>query len=63
MTNKTTQKSTDQIGGVSCTADSFVVIGTFVLLINFFGESPALLVVAKLYLPFSGDTLQIRQLY
>jgi len=33
----------------SCSKDSFVVNGTFVLLINIGGESPALLVAANRY--------------
>ena len=48
--------STYPIGGVylraasrSCSKDSFVVNGTFVLLINIGGESPALLVAANRY--------------
>ena len=34
-------------GGFSSSKDSFVVTGTFVLLINICGESPALRVAAK----------------
>jgi hypothetical protein len=41
--------STLAIGGVSCSKDSFVVIETFVLLMNFYGETPALRVAAKRY--------------
>ena len=43
---KTTANSTYPKGGVSCSKDSFVVAGTFVLLINICGESPALRVAA-----------------
>jgi len=39
--------STYPKGGFSCSKDSFVVNGTFVLLINICGESPALRVAAK----------------
>jgi hypothetical protein len=39
--------STYPKGGVSCSKDSFVVIETFVLLINICGELPALRVAAK----------------
>jgi hypothetical protein len=42
-----THNSTYPKGGVSCSKDSFVVAGTFVLLINICGESPALRVAAK----------------
>lgn len=45
------QKSTDgnstyPKGGVSCSKDSFVVNGSFVLLMKFCGDSPALRVAA-----------------
>jgi hypothetical protein len=43
----TTANSTYPKGGVSCSKDRFVVTGTFVLLINICGESPALRVAAK----------------
>jgi len=36
-------------GGASCSKDKFVGTGTFVLLINICGESPALRVAAKRY--------------
>jgi len=49
---KTTANSTYPKGGVSCPKDRFVVTGTFVLLINICGESPALRVAAKRYQPF-----------
>jgi hypothetical protein len=39
--------STFPKGGVSCSKDSFVVIETFVLLMNFCGETPALREAAK----------------
>jgi hypothetical protein len=41
--------STYPKGGVSGSKDRFVVTGTFVLLINICGESPALRVAAKRY--------------
>lgn len=41
--------STYPKGGVSCSKDSFVVIGTFVFQIKFCGKSPALRVAAKRY--------------
>jgi hypothetical protein len=44
---KTPYNSTYPKGGVSCSKDSFVVIETFVLLINICGELPALRVAAK----------------
>ncbi|MES2618688.1 MAG: hypothetical protein V4613_12470 [Bacteroidota bacterium] len=37
-------------GGVSCSADSFVVNGTLVFQIKFCGKSPALRVAAKRYM-------------
>lgn len=39
--------STYPKGGVLCSKDTFVLTGTFVLLINICGESPALRVAAK----------------
>ncbi|MBK6543676.1 MAG: hypothetical protein IPG12_00095 [Saprospiraceae bacterium] len=42
-----THNSTYPKGGVSCFKDRFVVKGTFVLLINICGKSPALRVAAK----------------
>jgi len=44
--------STYPKGGVSCSKDSFVVIGTFVFQIKFCGKSPALRVAAKRYAAF-----------
>jgi hypothetical protein len=41
--------STYPKGGVLCFQDRFVIIETFVLLINICGESPALRVAAKRY--------------
>jgi hypothetical protein len=41
-----THNSTYPKGGVLCSKDTFVVTGTFVLLINICGESPALRVAA-----------------
>jgi len=41
--------STYPKGGVSCSKDSFVVIGTLVFQIKFCGKSPALRVAAKRY--------------
>lgn len=38
---KTTANSTFAIGGVSCSADSFVVAESFVLRINICGKNPA----------------------
>ena len=43
----TAHNSTYPKGGVSCSAESFVVNETFVLLINICGESPALRVAAN----------------
>jgi hypothetical protein len=37
----TTANSTFAIGGVSCSADSFVVAKSFVLRINIIGKNPA----------------------
>ena len=39
--NITTANSTFAIGGVSCSADSFVVAESFVLRINISGKNPA----------------------
>jgi hypothetical protein len=50
--SKAANNSTEPKGGVSCSKDRFVVTGTFVLLFNICGESPALRVVAKRYMPF-----------
>jgi hypothetical protein len=44
--------STYPKGGVSCSKDSFVVIGTLVFQIKFCGKSPALRVAAKRYASF-----------
>lgn len=44
-----TANSTFAIGGVSCSADSFVVNGSLVFQIKFCGKSPALRVAAKRY--------------
>jgi hypothetical protein len=49
--------STYPKGGVLCSKDTFVVIETFVLLINICGESPALRVAAKRYSQFYDDTV------
>jgi hypothetical protein len=46
MIKKPTANSTYPKGGVLCSKDTFVAIGTFVLLINICGESPALRVAA-----------------
>ena len=40
MRRKTTGNSTFAIGGVSCSADSFVVAESFVLRINISGKKP-----------------------
>jgi hypothetical protein len=53
---KTPYNSTYPKGGVSCSKDGFVVTGAFVLLINIFGESPALRVAAKRCASFYGDS-------
>ena len=45
----TTHNSTFAIGGVSCSADSFVVAESFVLRINISGKSPAHRKSAKRY--------------
>ncbi len=47
--NKPPYNSTYPKGGVLCSKDTFVVTGTFVLLINICGELPALRVAAKRY--------------
>jgi hypothetical protein len=47
MERKTAYNSTYPKGGVLCYKDRFVVKGTFVLLINICGESPALRVAAN----------------
>jgi len=47
--SKTATNSTYPKGGVLCSKNRFVVTGTFVLLINICGESPALRVAAKRY--------------
>jgi hypothetical protein len=53
MTTRTSAaNSTYPKGGVFCSKDRFVVKGTFVLLINICGESPALRVAAKRYKQF-----------
>jgi len=48
--NKPPYNSTYPKGGVLCSKDTFVVTGTFVLLINICGELPALRVAAKRYM-------------
>ncbi len=45
----TTGNSTFEIGGVSCSADSFVVIESLVFRINIYGENPAHRKSAKRY--------------
>jgi len=47
LTKATATNSTNPKGGVTCSKDRFVVTGTFVLLINICGESPALRVAAN----------------
>ena len=49
MKRKTTHNSTFAIGGVSCSADSFVVAESFVLRIKFSGKNPAHRKSAKRY--------------
>jgi hypothetical protein len=46
---KTPHNSTFAIGGVSCTADSFVLAESFMLRIKFSGEKPAHRQSAKRY--------------
>jgi hypothetical protein len=48
----TTTNSTFAIGGVTCSADSFVVAESFVLRINFCAEKPAHRKYAKRYRAF-----------
>ena len=52
MRRKTTGNSTFAIGGVSCSADSFVVAESFVLRINISAEKPAHRKSAKRYVQF-----------
>ena len=47
--------STYPKGGISCSKDSFVVNGSLVFQIKFYGKSPALRVAAKRYVPFYRD--------
>ena len=49
---KAAANSTFAIGGVSCSADSFVVKGNSVLRINFCAEKPAHRKSANRYKPF-----------
>jgi hypothetical protein len=49
---KTPYNSTYPKGGVSCSADSFVVAESLVLRMKFGGKNPALRVAAKRYMPF-----------
>lgn len=51
MTRMPAYNSTYPKDGVSCYKDRFVVNGTFVLLINICGESPALRLAAKPCVP------------
>ena len=51
-----TANSTFAIGGVSFSADSFVVAESFVLRINICGKNPAHRKSAKRYLPLSKRT-------
>jgi hypothetical protein len=48
----TAGNSTFAIGGVSCSADTFVVAESFVLRINICGKNPAHRKSAKRYMPF-----------
>jgi hypothetical protein len=48
----TTANSKFAIGGVSCTADSFVVVESFVLRIKFSGKKPAQRQYANRYRKF-----------
>jgi len=52
LTKKTGHNSSYPKGGVSCSADTFVVNQTLVFQIKFYGKSPAIRVAAKRYLPF-----------
>ena len=47
MESRAAANSTFAIGGVSCSAEGFVVNQTLVFQIKFCGKSPALLVAAK----------------
>ena len=49
MIRKAAHNSTFAIGGVSCSADSFVVIGSAVLRMNICAEKPAHRKSAKRY--------------
>jgi hypothetical protein len=49
----TAANSTFAIGGVSCSADSFVVIESAVLRMNICGKNPAHRKSAKRWLPFA----------
>jgi hypothetical protein len=51
MIRKAAHNSTFAIGGVSCSADSFVVIGSAVLRMNICAEKPAHRKSAKRFLP------------
>jgi hypothetical protein len=53
---KTTANSTFAIGGVSCSADSFVVTESSVLRINLGGKKPAHRKSAKRWWQFRSDT-------
>jgi len=57
MTRKATHNSTFAIGGVSCSADSFVVAESFVLRISISGKNPAHRKSANRYLPFHRTTV------
>ncbi|MFD2162479.1 hypothetical protein ACFSJU_08740 [Paradesertivirga mongoliensis] len=51
MIENTVANSTFAIGGVSCSADTFVVAESFVLRIKFSGKNPAHRKSAKRYQP------------
>jgi hypothetical protein len=63
MKRKAAYNSTFAIGGVSCSADSFVVAESFVLRINICGKKPAHRKSAKRYKQSGRKNLQIDNPY
>ena len=61
MTKAQAHNSTYPKGGVSCSKDSFVVIGSLVFKIEFCGKSPALRVAAKRWQSCKDDRVDIKQ--
>jgi hypothetical protein len=61
LTRKTGYNSTFAIGGVSSTADTFVVAESSVLRMNLCAEKPAHRKSAKRCLLFFGDTANFNQ--